>query len=165
MSSTISYLILSMEFDSQYPSSLKEVLFSDCRATIVLEDKKGGNISYMGNNKCGLPLVAYRVDGGLISDEHVSKCDFALYTKSSRSLRLIELKGSDLDKACEQISSSMGILLSGETQVSKLYGRIVLTKVRPVDHKSTKVKKLKELLAKNGGNLLYKSREMVETID
>ena len=155
-----------MTFDCKYPPSLSAEAEVSKKKKVVLKDKKGGSSTYRGDNINSLEIVTYRVDGGLISnDKGVKKCDYALYTILSQSLRLIELKGSDLNKACDQITSTMQLLLSQDVQIARLYGRVVLTKVRTPDLQSSKVRNLKELLVKRGGDFKYQTQEMKEPID
>ncbi|MGD9978347.1 MAG: hypothetical protein AB7S54_10485, partial [Bacteroidales bacterium] len=54
-------------------------------------------------------LSKYRVDGCLINDDD-SKCDYLLLNCTKEVSYFVELKGSDLIKAVEQIDRSIDIL-------------------------------------------------------
>ncbi|WP_418894074.1 hypothetical protein [Limibacterium fermenti] len=140
--------------------------FRDRRSKVVLEDKKGGRVSYQGINKEEKELIAYRIDGGIMKDGTGLKCDYGLYTVSSDVLRLIELKGSDLGKAIKQIKHTLRYLLGDSILgVNVIHGRMVLSKARTPDLYSSEEKELIKILKQHNGNLLKATRVLKEGID
>ena len=141
------------------------ILRHDCSKEVSLREP-GENRTYKLHNKSGKELVVYRIDGGLINDENVLKCDNGIYTENDW-LFLIELKGADLNHALDQINSTIDILLKRPNKkVKKLNARIVLSKVSIPRISASKENKLKQLLHKSygGGNYKKQSRLFEDTI-
>ena len=140
------------------------ILRHDCSKDIPLREI-GEKRTYRLFNKSEKEIIVYQVDGGLISVDDVSKCDYAIYTEDDW-LYLIELKGADLEHALEQINSTINTLLKRPNiKVKKLNVRIVLSKVRVPNSLETKEKKLKHLLQTyGGGNYIKQSRILEDSI-
>lgn len=141
------------------------ILRQDCSKEVSLREP-GENRTYKLHNKSGKELVVYRIDGGLINDENVLKCDNGIYTENDW-LFLIELKGADLNHALDQINSTIDILLKRPNKkVKKLNARIILSKVSIPRISASKENKLKQLLHKSygGGNYQKQSRLLEDTI-
>ncbi len=105
-------------------------------------------------------LSKYRVDGCLINDDD-SKCDFLLLNCTKEISYFIELKGSDLIKAVEQIDRSINVLHKDFKEYS-VEARIVLTRVNTTDLKSTKLIRLESKLKKLNGKLIKQTRQLTE---
>lgn len=141
------------------------ILRHDCSKEVSLREP-GENRTYKLHNKFGKEIVVYKVDGGLINDENVLKCDNGIYTENDW-LFLIELKGTDLNHALDQINNTIDILLKRPNKkVKKLNARIVLSKVSIPRISASKENKLKQLLHKSygGGNYKKQSRLLEDTI-
>ena len=141
------------------------ILRHDCSKDVPLREPKEKRLYRLLNNS-GKEIVVYKIDGGIINNDEVQKCDNGIYTEDNL-LILVELKGTDLDHALDQISSAINILLKQPSvKVERLNARIVLSKVRVPDMLSTKEKKLKQLLQKSygGGDYKKKSQVLVDTI-
>ena len=141
------------------------ILRHDCSKEVSLREP-GENRTYKLHNKFGKEIVVYKVDGGLINDENVLKCDNGIYTENDW-LFLIELKGTDLNHALDQINNTIDILLKrSNKKVKKLNARIVLSKVSIPRISTSKENKLKQLLHKSygGGNYKKQSRLLEDTI-
>lgn len=141
------------------------ILRHDCSKEASLREP-GENRTYKLHNKFGKEIVVYKVDGGLINDENVLKCDNGIYTENDW-LFLIELKGTDLNHALDQINNTIDILLKRPNKkVKKLNARIVLSKVSIPRISASKENKLKQLLHKSygGGNYKKQSRLLEDTI-
>lgn len=127
------------------------ILRHDCSKDISLRERKETRV-YRMHNPSQKEIVVYHIDGGVITDNEVKKCDYGIYTVDD-FLYLIELKGADLETALEQINSTINIIVKDkQITVTKLNARIVLSKVRVPDYLSTKEKQLKQLLKKNYGD-------------
>ncbi len=105
-------------------------------------------------------LSEYIVDGCLISDDK-PKCDFLLLNCTKKIAYFVEIKGSDLSRAIEQIDRSID-LLHKDFQEFSVEARIILTRVNTVDLRSSKFIRLEKKLKKYGGGLIKQSREMTE---
>lgn len=135
-------------FYDQYNDS-SYIEFHDNRKIISLTDKKG-KTNYLLSNDLVHEIVCYHIDGGILTANEETKCDFGLYTEKD-ILILVELKGADYSQALDQISSSIDQLLSGNLKVSKVHARIVLTKTRvPNTLSSSEMKLMKRLKSLNG---------------
>ena len=84
-------------------------------AQIVSKDK--GNPQYhKGFNHTAAYVTHYKIDGVVLKSGN--KCDFLLMNENTKTAYLIELKGSDLVKAAQQLESTHAALaqeLSGYT--------------------------------------------------
>lgn len=141
------------------------ILRHDCSKDIPLRESREKRVYRLLNNSAK-EIVVYKIDGGIINNDEVQKCDNGIYTEDDL-LILVELKGADLDHALNQISSTIKILLKQPSiKVKKLNARVVLSKVRVPDMLSTKEKQLKQLLQKSygGGDYKKQSRVLVDTI-
>ena len=85
------------------------------------------NKKYCGLNNAQKEVLGIRVDGGLIEGAKTSKCDAAMFVDNDICY-LIELKGSDLVTACNQISETLA-LFNESYKVEKCVGRIVCSKI------------------------------------
>lgn len=141
------------------------ILRHDCSKDIPLREPREKRVYRLLNNSAK-EIVVYKIDGGIINNDEVQKCDNGIYTEEDL-LILVELKGADLDHALNQISSTIKILLKQPSiKVKKLNARVVLSKVRVPDMLSTKEKQLKQLLQKSygGGDYKKQSRVLVDTL-
>ena len=111
----------------------------DTRQTIVLKEPRESSEFRLENNS-GKEIVVYKIDGGVIDNTNVLKCDFGIFTEDN-ILYFIELKGTDYIHALEQMLSTIDILIvSLQTSVGQLNARIVLSKMRVPDINVTKEK-------------------------
>ena len=137
----------------------------DSKKEVVLRES-GENRTYRLHNKSGKEIVVYKIDGGIINNEDVLKCDNGIYTEDDL-LILIELKGADLNHALGQIKSTIDILIKRPSiKVKKLNVRIILSKVSVPRIIASKENKLKQMLHKSygGGDYKKQSRTLEDTI-
>ena len=90
----------------------RESLCDEKQKIIVLKDK--GDCEYRALNPATDKVAAYKVDGDLIKDG--IRCDFLLLNNSLCDAYYIELKGSDIRHAMEQIKQTvvrLGKLVAG----------------------------------------------------
>jgi hypothetical protein len=130
------------------------------RTTVICKDK-GSKPQYIYENQTPDYLSKYRVDGGLIDDAG-AKCDYLLLNCNKSQSFFIELKGSDIIHAIEQIDRSIDLLKDKLAGLS-VFARIVVTRVNTIDLIDTKYLRLKKKVERLNGNLLHKSRELRET--
>ena len=133
----------------------------DNRNIVPFKDK-GHSTEYRYKNQSSNHLAKYRVDGGLISDDG-AKCDFLLLVCEQKQSYFIELKGSDMIRAIEQIDRSIDKL---KTDLSNFafFARIVLSRINTTDLKSTKFLKLEKKVKSLKGDLKKTNRLLEEVI-
>ncbi|GEN76694.1 hypothetical protein [Chryseobacterium hagamense] len=127
---------------------------------VSFRDKKSSTKYIYKNNKKD-ELSKYRIDGCIINDNG-SKCDYILINCTKKKVFFIELKGSDLVKAIEQIDRSLDLLLSYFEDYT-IEARIVLTRVNTVDLKDIKLLKLENRIKNLKGQLIKQTRQLDET--
>lgn len=104
---------------------------------IVSRDK--GNPQYhKGINIDKAFVTHYKIDGIVIKTG--SRCDYLLINEEKRTAYLIELKGSDLVKAAEQLEATEDVLRQ-ELSDYKLQYRIVANKCKTQDIRSSAYRK------------------------
>jgi hypothetical protein len=131
----------------------------ESRAIVPFTDK-GSKTKYVYDNQSNDCLSKYRVDGGLITDDS-AKCDYLLLNCDKLKSFFIEIKGSDLIHAVEQIDRSIDMLKHDIADFS-VFARIVLTRVNTPDLKNTKYLKLEKKVKELRGNLQKQSQIMTE---
>lgn len=134
--------------------------FNDTRAKAVFKDKKVGR-QFIAINKSSKKIMGLRVDDCLITEG--AKCDYLLVIEAEEKLYFIELKGSDLVKAVDQINTTLDKLLPSINH-KIINGRIVLSKVNTPDLQHSRLIKLRQRLRQLNGTLEYKSILMEENL-
>lgn len=112
-----------MIFDSQY---------SKCgikQKKVVSVEKKNEHILL---NESGWDVYQFHIDGGIVQSSFGERCDYIVEVDMVPKPKayIIELKGSDLEKAISQIIVTMNIFknqLSGYTQLPRIIMRRVPT--------------------------------------
>lgn len=125
---------------------------------IVSKEKRSKHIA---DNPEGDEVSHYKVDGNIITG-NTAKCDFLLMDHTKHSAYLIELKGSDLLHAMEQLDQTdlaLQFILQGYTKNF----RVVLTRTNTHAITPQKARKLEKELSKRG-SFHRESQQMRETI-
>lgn len=133
----------------------------DNRSILSFRDK-GHSTEYRYINQSFNHLAKYRVDGGLISDNG-AKCDYLLLNCERKHSYFIELKGSDLIRAVEQINRSIDELKNNLPDFT-FSARIVLTRVNTIALKSVEILRLSKKVKLLGGDLKKQTRLLEETV-
>jgi len=124
---------------------------------------KGHSTEYRYTNRSSDHLSKYRVDGGLIADDD-KKCDFLLLNCEKKQSYFIELKGSDISTAIEQIDRSID-LLKNHLPDFTFFARIVVTRVNtPQLEISNKFLRIKKKVESLNGNLKIGTKLLEETV-
>jgi hypothetical protein len=129
------------------------------RPIVTFSDRKSAT-TFTYENRSLDCLTKYRVDGCLINDAGC-KCDYLLLNCSREKSYFIELKGSDLIKAVEQVDRSIDILHQQIINFT-VEVRIVLTRVNTTDLRNTKFIKLEKRVKQLNGKLIKQTRQLVE---
>ena len=133
--------------------------WGDDRSTIVVSDSP--STKYIGDNPDKKHFSLFRVDGHIISSANKLKCDYLLIRCADSHCFFIELKGSDLAHASNQILESIKQLKASLTG-HVLNARIVLTKTPSPSLRSSSYLKLKQVIEDKEGTLMQKSVQLRE---
>ena len=136
--------------------------------SIITFKDKGESRKISFNNPEQLEIIEIKIDGGLICNVKMVKCDYMLYIPSGYKYRenYIELKGSDIAHAVEQIISTVQYLLrnaSGSIKKdNERKGYIISRRVPKAD---TSVQTHKERMKKSYSlNLVVRTGTFTETL-
>lgn len=127
------------------------------RPKITCSENKSKYIAQNPERKLNCKI---RIDDALIKNNKVSKCDYGLWVEDGNRMILIELKGSDVDKALSQLESTYRFFESRFKAEEFSYSfRVVPTRVTTPDLQE-RAKQLK----RRGYDLLIKTKELSEII-
>ncbi len=135
----------------------------DIRKHLVVEEN---NKKYRLENPKGNLLASFHVDGGMIRSKKIMKCDHLLLDFNSRKSILVELKGTDLKHAFEQIENTLMRFASVLSRY-KVYARIVTSSRTNVPNIKAcpQYVSLNKKIAARGGNVKIQSDIMQECVD
>ncbi len=105
----------------------------------------------------------------LIIDSDIEKCDYGLAVceipESRSTLYLIELKGSDLEKAASQINTTISVLNERIQRLKlRVRARIVLARVQRPDMRSYHYTKLERRIKGDYGGNIKKGQKITDSI-
>lgn len=149
----------------------KCIEYMDCRpVTTCSENKK----SYTFDQKEEYPrheVLKLHMDGGVIRDAdgiNTNKCDYVVIVKEKNASNrktaiLVELKGVSVQHAIKQV---MATLTQPEFQAAwkscdRVFGRIICTSVPRAMTNDTKIRAMREFLAR-GGNLVISEQSYTD---
>lgn len=132
---------------------------NDSHKAIIVSRDKGSKCSHTANNVDGDEVKHFQVDGDVIKDKTINKCDFLLLNTVKKNAYFIELKGSDIRHAIIQVENTKELLTSQLKGYNYLY-RIVY-KSGTHDLQSNEVIKWKN---KNRRNQIIKQLDWKENI-
>lgn len=135
---------------------------SECeeRQKIIVSKDKGEPRKHIANNINSNKVTHYKIDGVVITGNE-TKCDFLLINEDRGIVYLIELKGSTIERAIEQLKNTENLLRSQLSVYHKIMYRIVCSKARTHDINGTAFKKFKE---KNYNSFKCKENTLEENI-
>lgn len=109
------------------------------------------------NNLNQISISVVKVDGGLITDNTQSKCDYFLHwqKETEQVVFFIELKGGDIEKAFEQLNNTIQLTKQKFAEFQQKHCVVVCTKVAP--QLNPTIQKFQKLMKKQGFNLQVKS--------
>lgn len=82
-----------------------KTLCTERQKKIISRDMKS-RCEHRANNPEENLVRHYQIDGGVIADKTVQKCDFLLLNDDKRNAYLIELKGTHILKALQQLEET-----------------------------------------------------------
>jgi len=133
------------------------LFFSDNRSIIALEQKRK---SYIGINSNKKKFFCYIPDKMYSNKEEA--CDYLLLNQNDKLAYFIELKGSDVLKAVDQISNSLDLYFK-HINGFEINARIV-SRSNVTDLKYSKFTELNERIKKLGGTLKKQNNKLEENI-
>ena len=110
--------------------------FSGYRSLCNIHDKRivskdpGNKPQHIANNRNASEIYKYRVDGEMIQSGE--KCDYLLWNASNNTIYLLELKGSKLEKALDQLDETEAWLKKNilqDIEKQTMNYRVVLNRV------------------------------------
>ena len=133
---------------------------SDCeeRQKIIVSKDAGHQRKHIANNADLNRVSHYKIDGVVITEG--PRCDFLLINEDKLSAYLIEIKGSDINKAVEQLAKTEEVL-KDPLSAYKLNFRIIASKIRTHAIESVTFKRFKE---KKKDAFKWKIEQMEEDI-
>ena len=128
------------------------------RQGIIVSKDSGNRVKHIANNVNLNRVTHYRIDGFVITEGN--RCDYLLINEDSKVAYLIELKGSDLQKAAIQLESTEKTL-QRELHQYELKYRIVASRAKTHAIESVTFRRFK---ARKGLALVYSTNQIEETI-
>lgn len=126
--------------------------------SIVTSRDKGSSRRHIAHTN-GCCVTQYRIDGYVITQGN--KCDYLVMNETDSIAFLIELKGSDLSWAAQQLASTEENLRHIFAKDYEFRFRIVASKCKTQEIESTEFRKYR---AKWKGNLKYSTNRIEESI-
>lgn len=113
------------------------------------------------NHSC---VKKINIDNCLISDPQMPKCDYAVLICNSEICCFVELKGSDIDHACEQIRSTITQLKNIVMKCKKIYARIIPSRYPAPNIRSRSKELLFQICKKYNGDIKIQARRLEDKI-
>jgi hypothetical protein len=133
------------------------------QSTIVCKENKS---TYQYNNKSQYRVAKIKIDGGLLANKNIEKCDWLLVNWDNGVSYFIELKGCGFAKAITQVQSTLDTLLSSlrDLNVSVVNVRIVTTKTYPDFKQDRNYIRLRKQIEGTGGIFKNKNIFLEDTV-
>lgn len=133
---------------------------SDCdqKAPIIVSRDKHSRRQHKGKNPEQNYVTHYRVDGYVLTEG--KRCDFLLINEDKKKAYLIELKGSDLTAAAEQLEATQA-KLAKELEGYDVNFRIAANKCKTQEIENGKFRKFRR---QHGRNLKFRTGNIEEDI-
>ena len=128
-----------------------------CTTNSKIASENGKRFEIESNER----FTRVKIDDCLINSQVVEKCDFGFVRHANDDFYFVELKGSDIEKALNQIISTINYFNNNFIIIPKnqRLGFIVSSKV---PSGGTDIKKLKQVFAKHHGKILeIKNRVLI----
>lgn len=138
-----------------YPSLCKE------RQRIIVSRDTGTTREHRAVNENACYVTQYKIDGDIIRDASI-RCDFLLMNEDRRDAYLIELKGSDIEHALEQLEATARHF-QNELQGYCIKYRLVCSRVKTQAIHSIKYKKFLKK-HKNANEFICRENQIKEII-
>lgn len=111
----------------------------DERQSIVVSRDSGTSREHRANNSASCKVSQYKIDGDVICDSSI-RCDFLVMNDDKRDAYLIELKGSNIEHALDQLEATAS-RLQNELREYHVKYRVVCSRVKTHALKSNTFKR------------------------
>ncbi len=126
----------------------------DCFDHATSAEEKGRQFSIELAKGSAEKFCRVHVDGCLIDDSALEKCDYVFLRCSNSDIYFVELKGRDVEKAFDQIVATIGHFKAKmKLEQRSIFGFIVASKVK-LPKGSTDIANMKKQFAKKHGKAL-----------
>lgn len=134
----------------------------DSRKSVVVEENKK---KYEIINNGG-KVAVFQIDSKMIGSENTIRCDYLILAVSCEMAVLVELKGTDLRHAFEQIENTRKILEVALKEY-KIHARIITSNRTNIPNIKTcpQYVSLKKNIMRHGGNVQIKANKLSEKIE
>lgn len=139
-------------------------LCSERQSKIVSQDRESRNpCKHIGVNKDRSRVVQYQLDGQVFTG-HEQRCDFLVMNQDKKSAYLIELKGSNILHAMDQVLSAENLLKEDLVGYSVFYRIIYRSRTQEV--RKSRIIRWKEKEGKRNGIsvVILKEKHLEEII-
>lgn len=139
-------------------------LCSEQQAKIVSQDRESRNpCKHIAVNKDRSRVVQYQLDGQVFTG-HEQRCDFLVMNQDKKSAYLIELKGSNVLHAMDQVLSAENLLKEDLVGYSVFYRIIYRSRTQEV--RKSRIIRWKEKEGKRNGIsvVILKEKQLEELI-
>nr|WP_315176416.1 hypothetical protein [uncultured Flavobacterium sp.] len=136
-------------FNELIAAHKKDCTKEDCCVENKVAKENGKRFEIVSNEN----FTKIRIDDCLIDSQEIEKCDFGFVRHSNDEFYFVELKGKDVKKALNQITSTITIFESAFIKIpkEKRFGFIISSR-NPLS--SAETNNLKQAFAKKIGRLL-----------
>ena len=142
--------------------------FSDTRTNPKCEEN---GKKYIINNEKNYRVTLYKIDGGVIVVDKtvpsdLTKCDylFCIQKEEKDIAVLVELKGTDVQKALKQIRATYEMFKSFLNKFDVVNCRVIVTNATPKIYATPAFVSIQRELKRKNGDLLIHERQMNEKI-
>lgn len=129
----------------------------ECFAISTAASEKGKIFRF--ENHQGKTICRVRVDGCLIAEHDTKKCDFLFYVREDDRYYLVELKGSDVDTAVEQVIRTFKIIKPYIKAAPSQYIGIIVSSSVPAATQAS-FRKLQERCLRDNKFILKKTHQL-----
>lgn len=135
----------------------------DKNAKIII-CKDFGICEYEAHNNSDSQVRKYKIDGEVINDIEIEKCDYLVLNDTEKTAYFIELKGSDIHKAINQLENTYSLLKENLFDYQEFFRIVYRSGTHSVnDSKTIRWKEQKG--RKNDRNVaIIKNKRLVENI-
>ena len=132
------------------------------RSTVKVEEN---NKKYIIKNSLIKNLTVLKIDGGMVEDSNQQKCDYLILQLEDKISIFVELKGSDVKHAFDQLAETINSMNNTMGNYTAFARVVCSTKQNvPNFNAGPQYVKLIKLLKKYNGNLEIKSITLTEDI-
>lgn len=145
---------------NEFLSEDKENCVSKIVHPSIVCSEKGMRYELINDNRSCVKKII--IDDCLITNKTIQKCDYAILLCNSEICCFIELKGSDITHACDQILHTYGQLTDLVKKCKKIYARIIPSRCPTPNIRSRPRELLRNLCKSNKGDLKIQTNNLTD---